>query len=149
VRALPVRAGAFSAAYSWYASLFMFDDAGNAAALAGVARAVRPGGRVLVQHGDPLRLVAHPHERAARELPDGGRVEEESAFDARRGVDRCTRRLTRPDGSILEGTAELRYYSPVEWGALAPACGFRLVELTSTVHGAAAPDLVAVLEKPT
>jgi len=151
VRALPVREGAFSAAYSWYASLFMFDDAANAAALAGLARAVRPGGRVVVQHGNPLRLAAHPRETAGRALPGGGRVEEESAFDAERGLDRCARRLVRPDVSVLEGTAELRYYSPAEWSTLSLACGLRVVEITSSAGstGADAPDLVAVLEKPT
>ncbi|MFT3916197.1 MAG: hypothetical protein QM704_19600 [Anaeromyxobacteraceae bacterium] len=129
----------------------MFDDAANAAALAGLARAVRRGGRIVVQHGNPLRLAAHPRESAARDLPGGGRVEEESAFDAARGVDRCARRMIRSDGTVVEGTAELRYYRPAEWSALAVACGLRVVELTSTAGstGAGAPDLVAVLEKPT
>jgi len=149
VRALPARDGAFSAAFSWYASLFMFDDAANRAALAGLARVVRPGGRVLVHHADPVRLAASPRERAARALAGGVRVEEESAFDPQRGVDLCTRRMIRRDGSVLEGTAELRYYSPAEWDALALACGLRLVDITSTAPGAGAPDLVAVLEKPT
>jgi hypothetical protein len=78
-------------------------------------------------------------------------VEEESAFDAERGLDRCARRLVRPDGSVLEGTAELRYYSPTEWSTLSLACGLRVVEITSSAGstGADAPDLVAVLEKPT
>ena len=67
-------------------------------------------------------------------------------------MDRCTRRLTRPDGSRLEATAELRYYSPAEWAPLADAAGLRIVEITSTggaQPGPDAPDLVAVLEKPT
>jgi len=158
VRAPPLRPGALAAAFSWYASLFMFDDRENAAALSALARAVRPGGRVVVQHGNPLRLALHPVESSARTLGGGARVEEDSAWDAARGVDRCARRLTRPDGSRLEATAELRYYSPAEWAPLAEAAGLRIVELTSTAGavddprrppGPEAVDLVAVLEKPT
>jgi SAM-dependent methyltransferase len=157
VRALPFREGAFAAAFSWYASLFVFDEGQNASALAGLARAVRRSGRVLVQHGNPLRLAARPREEVARTLADGTRVEEESVFDPVRGVDRCLRRLVRPDGSRLEAAAELRYYSAVEWGPLAARAGLRLLEITDTAGaartprrppGPEAPDLVAVLEKP-
>jgi hypothetical protein len=152
LRTLPLRPGVLAGAFSWYASLFAFEDRENAAALAGLARAVRLGGRVVVQHGNPLRLERHPVESSARTLAGGARVEEASAWDASRGVDRCTRRLTRPDGSRLEATAELRYYSPAEWAPLADAVGLRIVEITSTggaQPGPDAPDLVAVLEKPT
>lgn len=158
VRALPFREGAFDAAFSWYASLFMFDDATNAACLASLARAVRPGGRVLVHHANPLRLALQPRDAARRALPDGSVVEEVSDFDAAAGVDRCRRQLTRPSGAVLAGTAELRYYNPSEWVPLAARAGLRITELTSTTGageprrrelGPEAPDLIAVLEKPT
>ncbi|HTN53806.1 MAG TPA: class I SAM-dependent methyltransferase [Anaeromyxobacter sp.] len=156
LRALPLRPGAFDAAFSWYASLFMFDDATNAACLAGLAAAVRPGGRVLVHHANPLRLARQPHDAARRTLPDGSVVEEESTFDPATGVDRCHRRLRRPGGALLEGTAELRYYSPSEWRPLAGRAGLRLLLVTSTTAagsapppelGPEAPDLIALLEK--
>jgi len=158
VRSLPFRTGALDAAFSWYASLFMFDDPTNEACLAEAARVVRRGGRLLVQHANPLRLVAAPRATASRGLADGSRVEERSEFDAARGVDRCARRVTRPGGAVLAGTAELRYYMPSEWGPLAARAGLRLVELTTTPEarrttrrepGSEAPDLIAVLEKPT
>ncbi|HET8539765.1 MAG TPA: class I SAM-dependent methyltransferase [Anaeromyxobacter sp.] len=158
VRALPFRGGAFDAAFSWYASLFMFDDRVNEACLAEAARVVRRGGRVLIHHANPLRLALEPRASARRALADGSVVEEESEFDAARGVDRCARRLVRPDGSVLAGTAELRYYMPTEWGRLAERAGLRLVELTTTTdagraprreQGPESPDLIALLEKPT
>jgi SAM-dependent methyltransferase len=158
VRALPFRDGAFDAAYSWYASLFMFDDAANEACLAEAGRVLRPGGRLLVQHANPLRLAREPRAAARRELPDGSVVEEESEYDAARGVDRCARRLVRPGGDALAGTAELRYYGPAEWGPLAGRAGLRLVELTTTPDagrtarrepGPESPDLIALLQKPT
>jgi ubiquinone/menaquinone biosynthesis C-methylase UbiE len=155
VRALPFADGAFDAAYSWYASLFMFDDAANLACLADLARVVRPGGRVLVHHANPLALAMHPHDAARRTLADGSIVDEISRFDPATGVDRCTRRMTRPSGAVLEGTAELRYYNPFEWRALSQSAGLRLVQLTSTTDvasprpelGPEAPDLIALLEK--
>jgi ubiquinone/menaquinone biosynthesis C-methylase UbiE len=156
VRALPFATGAFDAAYSWYASLFMFDDATNAACLRELARVVRPGGRLLVHHANPLRLALAPHDEAARDLPGGGRVEEVSDFDGRTGVDRSVRRLVRGDGTVVAAAAELRYYSPAEWESLSRTAGLTIVEITTTPRagerppgpiGPDAPDLVVLLEK--
>jgi SAM-dependent methyltransferase len=156
LRALPFADGAFDAACSWYASLFMYGEAENLAALAELARVLRPGGRAVVQHGNPLRLERSPRASARRLLPGGGLVEEEACFDAVAGVERAHRRLTRPDGSRLEGTTALRYYRPAEWAALAGRAGLRLLRITSTdavAAGSAASvgpeaiDLVALLER--
>ncbi|HYD40049.1 MAG TPA: methyltransferase domain-containing protein [Anaeromyxobacter sp.] len=152
LRALPFADGAFDAVYSWYSALFMWDDAGNAAALGALARVVRAGGRALVHHANPLRLAAEPVAHARRTLADGAVVEEEARFDAATGLETARRRLARPDGTALEGTASLRYYGPDEWGQLARGAGLRVVELTSTTGlspgTAAAPDVIAVLERP-
>lgn len=157
LRALPFPDGAFDAAYSWYASLFMWDEAGNEAALGELGRVLRRGGRALVQHANPLRLAAEPTAVARRTLSDGSEVEEEARFDAASGVERAHRRLRRPDGTVLAGTAWLRYYRPDEWVPLARRAGLRVVKVTSTTGvgagpgaldlGSDAPDLVAVLEK--
>ena len=155
LRALPFRPGAFDALYSWYSSLFVFDDPGNEAALAGAAAVVRPGGRLLVHHANPLWLAADPEASAERTLADGSRVEERSRWDAARGVDVSSRRIIRPGGAVLAATAELRYYMPSEWGRLADRAGLRLVAVTSTPGAATLrepgpqdPDLVALLETP-
>ncbi len=158
VRALPFRTSAFGAAFSWYASLFIFDDDTNAACLADAARVVRSGGKLLVHHANPLSLAREPVAEARRVLADGSLVEERSEFDVPHGVDRCSRRLVRPDGAVLEATAELRYYTPSEWKRLAARAGLRLLRLTTTPDAVAAargdpgpeaPDLIAVLETPT
>ncbi|HEY6098744.1 MAG TPA: methyltransferase type 11, partial [Anaeromyxobacter sp.] len=93
---------------------------------------------------------------ARRTLSDGSLVEEESVYDPATGVDRCARRVVRPGGAVLAGTAELRYYNPSEWRRLAGRAGLRLLELTTTPDagrsphrepGPDAPDLIALLEK--
>lgn len=156
VRALPFAAGAFDAAYSWYSSLFMFDDATNVRCLREAARVVRPGGRLLVHHANPARLAEDPLDTARRTLRDGSEVTEESRFDPVRGVDVSARRLVRPDGAVLQGVAELRYYRPSEWTPLAAQAGLRVVRVTSTSDagslsptppGRDAPDLVVLLER--
>jgi SAM-dependent methyltransferase len=154
LRAPPLAAGTIDAAFSWYASLFMWDDAENERVLAGVAGLLRAGGRLLVQHANPLALALEPQAAARRALPGGGQVEERSSFDPDSGVDRCARRLVGADGSVLEGTARLRYYSPGEWEPLARRAGLTLRVVTSTTPppggrlGPEAPDLIAVMEKP-
>jgi SAM-dependent methyltransferase len=155
LRAPPFRPGAFDAVYSWYSSLFMYGDGENLRVLAAAARLLRPGGRLVVHHDNPLRLAAHPQARASWDLAGGGRVEEESRFDPSSGVDVCERRLTRRDGTVLAGTARLRYYRPEEWEALAPRAGLRLLRVTSTWQADEpaerldddAPDLIALAEK--
>lgn len=154
LRALPLRPGSFDAAFSWYASLFMWDDAENQRALAALSGLLRAGGRLLIQHANPLALALEPHAASRRTLPGGGQVEERSSFDRATGVDRCARRLILPGGTLLEGTSRLRYYSPTEWEPLARGAGLRLRAVTSTTpppggrFGPEAPDLIALLEKP-
>jgi SAM-dependent methyltransferase len=150
LRWLPFPDGGFDAVYSWYGSLFMYDEEGNAAVLAELARVVRRGGRALVHHSNPLRLALEPIASARRTLADGSEVAEEAVFDAATGVERAQRRLVRPDGTTLSGTSVLRCYRPGEWEPLARGAGLRLRSLTSTTGvtpGPEAPDLIAVLEK--
>jgi SAM-dependent methyltransferase len=154
VRALPFRPGSFDAVYSWYSSLFMFGDGENEACLAAAAALLRPGGRIAVHHDNPARLAREPAAHAEWDLARGGRVVEDSRYDAAAGRDVCTRRVIRPDGSVLAGTAELRYYTPEEWQALAPRAGLRLLGITSSAGAPRpgdrpddAPDLIALAEK--
>jgi SAM-dependent methyltransferase len=152
LRSLPFRPGSFDAIYSWYSSLFMYEDEENERCLASAVALLRPGGRLLVHHDNPARLMGQLTAKAAWDLPRGGRVEEESRFDPATGRDTCTRRVIRSDGTVLAGVAHLRYYSPEEWHELAARCGLELVRITSTWQADRpaerldedAPDLIAL-----
>jgi SAM-dependent methyltransferase len=158
LRALPLVSGAFDAVFSWYSSLFMYDDPENERVLAEVARVMRAGGRLLVQHANPERLAREPRVRSERALTGDRRVEEDSHYDPATGVDICERRLFRPDGTILSAIARLRYYRPQEWTELATRAGLQLASITSTGQGESrspsrtsidgdALDLIAILKK--
>ncbi len=152
LRALPIRTGSLDAVYSWYSSLFMYDDEENARCLAAAVSLLRPGGRILVHHDNPARLRREPSQSAAWDMPGGGRVEETSTYDPGTGRDTCTRRVIRKDGTVLAGMAQLRYYNPVEWKELSARCGLELTRITSTWQAARpaasldddAPDLIAL-----
>ncbi|HET8732519.1 MAG TPA: class I SAM-dependent methyltransferase [Anaeromyxobacteraceae bacterium] len=152
LRALPFRPASFDALYSWYSSLFMYDDEENARCLAAAVALLKPGGRIVVHHDNPGRLRRETEATAAWDLPGGGRVEEESRYDPATGRDSCTRRVIRADGSVLAGTAHLRYYNEAEWLGLAARCGLELLRITSTWQADRpserldddAPDLIAI-----
>lgn len=130
LRALPFRTGAAGGAFAWYSTLFGFgSDEAHAALLREVARALRPGA-LLVAHTAPYeRFAASPAARFQRTLPDGARLEEESAFDPATGLDRSRRTLWLPDGRVLSGENTIRYY--------------RLTELEGLLRGAGLQPVVA------
>ena len=152
LRALPLREGSFDALYSWYSSLFMYDDEENARCLASAVALLRPGGRLVVHHDNPLRLRRQTEAQSSWDMPGGGHVEETSVYDPVTGRDACTRRVIRPDGTLLAGVAHLRYYTPEEWKGLAGRCGLELLRITSTWQADRpaerldddAPDLIAI-----
>ncbi len=144
-------------AYSWYSSLFMYDEAGNAAALAELARvsgARRAGAGAPRQ---PAAARALPRaRRLAGSCPTGRWWWRRRSSTRPPGWSGRTGGSAGRTGPSSAGTALLRYYRPDEWSALARRAGLRILALTSTtaaVAGAAgapgpeAPDLIAVLER--
>jgi len=131
LRSLPFRPGSLAGAYAWYSTLFVFSDEEHAALLREVARCLRPGG-LLVLHTVPReRLASAPQASFSGRLPDGSFLEEQSRFDAVRGRDEATRRLTLPDGRVLSGQYAIRYYPLAELVQLLESTGFSV----RWVHG--------------
>jgi SAM-dependent methyltransferase len=135
LRSLPFRAGSLAGAYAWYSTLFVFSDAEHEALLREVARCVRPGG-LLVLHTQPReRMVSEPQASYSGRLADGALLEEESRFDAARGRDESTRRLTLPDGRVLSGQFAIRYYSLEELSQLLESTGFSVRWIHGSLEG--------------
>lgn len=146
-RRLPFRAASAGGAFAWYSTLFVLqDDRAHLQVLEEVARALRPGAPLCLHTVPYERLAAAPAARFQRELPDGSLVEEESAFDARTGLERGHRRLHLADGRVLSGTYTIRYYPLPELEELLWRSGFRLTAaqggLDGEPHSPGATDLI-------
>jgi SAM-dependent methyltransferase len=131
LRALPFRTGSLAGAYAWYSSLFIFSDEEHVALLRDLARCLRPGGRLVLQTAPYERLAAQPEASFQTRLPDGSLLEEESRFDAVRGRDEASRRLTSPEGRVLSGKYFVRYYPLADLTQLLEFTGFSM----RWVHG--------------
>ncbi|MDH4145357.1 MAG: class I SAM-dependent methyltransferase, partial [Acidimicrobiia bacterium] len=57
VRELPVEDGGADVVVNWFSSFGYFDDAGNEAVLAEFARALRPGGRLVLETMSPAAVL--------------------------------------------------------------------------------------------
>jgi SAM-dependent methyltransferase len=83
MRALPFERE-FDGAYSYFTSFGYFSDEENERVLAGVARALRPGGRFLLDVPNRDWILTHPQQRAWNPLEDGSLLMEETTLDLRR-----------------------------------------------------------------
>ena len=139
LRGLPLRS--LPAAVCFYSSMFLGTEGDARAALAEAARALRPGGGLLLTTDNPLRLAAR--SEATFDVPGVGRVAERSAFDG--AVDAIVRTLERPGRATLTAEFRIRYYLPPALEALARSAGFasaRIEPLTLE-----SPQLVALLRR--
>jgi len=80
MRALGVERG-FDAIYSYFTSFGYFDDDDNERVLAEVARALRPGGRFLLEMTNRDYLLTHPEQRTWTQRDDGALLMEETSLD--------------------------------------------------------------------
>ena len=148
LRSLPLHEGTLSAAFCFYSSMFLGTDEDARSALAEAARALRPGGSLVLTTDNPVRLAARPRAEFAEDVPGLGRVVEQSSYDAARNVDTVTKRVTAPGGEVLSATFVIRYYLPRDLSALARAAGLSLQRLWPDAPlTEATPQLVALLEK--
>ncbi len=80
MRALPFE-GEFGAVYSFFTSFGYFDDDENEKVLAGIARALRPGGRFLIDMMNRDWLLTHPQQRTWTQREDGALFMEETSLE--------------------------------------------------------------------
>jgi len=127
---------AFDAVLSLYTSFgYYAERADDQRVLDGAFRALRPGGRFLLEtaHRDGVVRGLAVRERT---LADGRRFREEPAFDPMSGVLEARWTVEGPAGS-RGFTTRLRPYAATELAAMLAAAGFRDVRLHRDLDGGA------------
>jgi len=111
--------GAFDAAYSYFTSFGYFSDVENESVIAGLARALRPGGRFLLEVFNREWLLTHPPQRNWHERDDGALHMEEATLDLRSSRVTSRQILLDPQGGHqVVKSYELRVYTCAELCAL-------------------------------
>jgi SAM-dependent methyltransferase len=123
MRALPF-AAEFDAVINVFTAFGYFaDEADDVETLRGVARAVVPGGRFLLETLHRDGLVARFRPRVEYTTPSGARVVRNYVWDLARSVIDDRVELTRTDGSRAEYISSVRVRSLHEWLALLRRAG--------------------------
>jgi SAM-dependent methyltransferase len=116
----------FDAVVSWFTAYGYFDDAQNRAVLAEVFRALRPGGRFLVELNHKEGLLAHWSPANVSEI-DGRILIDERVFDPLTGRSNNWRTIIR-DGHVRKSFFFTRLFSFTELRDWLLEAGFRTVE---------------------
>ena len=110
---------AFEGAYSYFTSFGYYSDEENERVVAGLARALVPGGRFLLDVMNREFVLTHPNQRSWHQREDGALLMEESSLDL--ASSRVTSRqiLIEPGaGSRVTKEYDLRAYTCAELRAL-------------------------------
>ncbi len=149
--ALPFREGAFAGAFSWYNTLFTFADAQVRALVQEVARVLAPGAPFVLQGTNIEMARQQPEATFDGPLPDGSHLVERCRFEPATACDHLTRRLTTPDGRVMEADFFIRYYPLEELVDLLNAAGLSVQWTCGGVDGrpldATSTDLILGVEK--
>lgn len=117
----------FDVALNIFSSLGYGDEIDDREIVATLARAIHPGGLVVVEtnHRDNIVAMLARGESFERSLPDGTRLWETPTFDAVRGRVETTWRWTGPSGTG-EKHASIRVYAIPELVRLVERAGLRV-----------------------
>jgi len=127
----------FDAAYSFFTSFGYFSDEENERVLAGVARALAPGGRFLLDMMNRDWLLTHPQQRIWNQREDGSLLMEEISLDLVRSRVVSRQMLIPPEGeSRLAKSFDLRAYTAAELSALLRRQGFEVRGVWGGADGA-------------
>ena len=123
-------AGRFDRVYSFFTSFGYYSDEENVTVLGRIARALRPGGRLLLDMMNREWLITHPQRRTWSQREDGALLMEEVSLDLQSS--RVTSRLTliTPDqGAGPAKQFDLRVYTCAELTALLWRSGLEVREV--------------------
>jgi SAM-dependent methyltransferase len=121
---------AFDGAYSYFTSFGYFSDQENERVLAGMARALRPGGRFLLDVPNRDWILTHPQQRLWTQLDDGSLLMEETSLDLRRSLVRSRQiHITPASGAQITKESTLRAYTCAELESLCARHGLAVREV--------------------
>jgi SAM-dependent methyltransferase len=121
--------GQFNGAYCLFSTFGYFDDETNKKTVANIARALRPGGRILIEILNRDYVIADLPTRVWWE-GDGCVVLEEVELNYFSSRIQVNRSVVFDDGRQLEQEISVRAYSLHEVGKLLHAAGFRVLEVS-------------------
>ncbi len=118
MRALGI-AGEFEGVYSFFTSFGYYDDDDNERVLAGVAAALKPGGRFLLDIVNRDHILVHPNLRTWAQREDGGLFVEEVSIELAASRVISKQMLLDPSGGAqVAKVFSLRAYTCAELTAL-------------------------------
>ena len=123
----------FDGAYCLFSTFGYFDDETNKKAITNIARALKPGGRVVIEILNRDYVIADLPTRVWWE-GDGCVVLEEVELNYFSSRIQVNRSVVFDDGRQLEQEISLRAYSLHEVGKLMHAAGFRVLEVSGGYH---------------
>jgi SAM-dependent methyltransferase len=123
----------FDGAYCLFSTFGYFDDETNKKTVANIARALKPGGRVLIEILNRDYVIADLPTRVWWE-GDGCVVLEEVELNYFSSRIQVNRSVVFDDGRQLEQEISVRAYSLHEVGKLMHAAGFRVLEVSGGYH---------------
>ena len=134
MRHLPIRPGSLSGICLWFTPFGYFSDQENQSLLGALQRLLQPGGMVLLDLMNALRLKADLVEEDVLER-DGLRVHSRRSLEGGRVIKHMT--LVRLDtGATREAVESVRVYEPEELQRMAGACGLELTHELGGYDGA-------------
>ncbi len=126
MREIPA-AGEFAAVVNLFTSFGYFEDeADNQRVLDGVARALREGGRFLIDINNVLGLMLRYRDRFWDVTADGVLQLHEHEFDVLDGRNRARWTFIRPDGARSELVHSVRMYTPHELATMVEGAGLAI-----------------------
>jgi SAM-dependent methyltransferase len=123
----------FDGAYCLFSTFGYFDDETNKKAVANMARALRPGGRLLIEILNRDYVIADLPTRVWWE-GDGCVVLEEVELNYFSSRIQVNRSVVFDDGRQLEQEISVRAYSLHEVGKLMHSAGLRVLEVSGAYH---------------